>query len=117
MLHVVGVMPAKNDFIRAGRYDLAKVVERWGGLAGLAEVAGYRAPAGRAQGSAEWRQHIAEVAAETGLGGTQVQARMHTHLIPFRGPVGTLCGSSSPPPLHRFSKCLVSASRSKEVPA
>ena len=27
-----GVMPPKNDFVRAGRYDLARCVERWGGL-------------------------------------------------------------------------------------
>lgn len=27
-----GVMPAKNAFIRAGRYDIARAVERWGGL-------------------------------------------------------------------------------------
>ena len=27
-----GVMPAKNDFVRAGRYDIARAVERWGGL-------------------------------------------------------------------------------------
>ena len=25
-------MPAKNDFVRAGRYDIARAVERWGGL-------------------------------------------------------------------------------------
>jgi hypothetical protein len=32
MLLYTGVMPAKNDFVRAGRYDLARAVERWGGL-------------------------------------------------------------------------------------
>lgn len=26
------IMPAKNDFVRAGRYDIARAVERWGGL-------------------------------------------------------------------------------------
>ena len=31
-------MPLKNDFVRANRLDLAKVVERWGGLPQLAEV-------------------------------------------------------------------------------
>ncbi len=25
-------MPAKNDFVRASRYDIARAVERWGGL-------------------------------------------------------------------------------------
>jgi hypothetical protein len=33
-----GVMPLKNDFVRANRLYLAKVVERWGGLPQLAEV-------------------------------------------------------------------------------
>lgn len=27
-----GVMPPKADFVRAGRYDIARAVERWGGL-------------------------------------------------------------------------------------
>ena len=31
-------MPLKNDFVRANRLDLAKVVERWGGLPQLAQV-------------------------------------------------------------------------------
>ena len=67
-----GVMPLKNDFVRAERYDLAKVVERWGGLAELAAAAGYAVGQPR-QGGAQWRQHIAEVAAETGLSGTQAR--------------------------------------------
>lgn len=37
-------MPLKNDFVRANRLDLAKVVERWGGLPQLAEVNKERAP-------------------------------------------------------------------------
>ena len=37
-------MPPKNDFVRAGRYDLARCVERWGGLY---EVRGQRPEPGR----------------------------------------------------------------------
>lgn len=67
-------MPLKNDFVRAERYDLAKVVERWGGLAELAAAAGYAVGQPRqGGGGAQWRQHIAEVAAETGLSGTQAR--------------------------------------------
>lgn len=36
--YAAGVMPLKNDFVRANRLYLAKVVERWGGLPQLAEV-------------------------------------------------------------------------------
>ena len=67
-------MPLKNDFVRAGRYDLSKVVERWGGLQELASSTGYSVgqPRQGDRGADEWRQHIAEVAAETGLSGKQV---------------------------------------------
>lgn len=37
-----GVMPQKAELTRAGRYDLAHAVERWGGLYGLAELLGYQ---------------------------------------------------------------------------
>ena len=36
-------MPLQKDFVAAGRYDLKRVVERWGGSAELAAVAGYQA--------------------------------------------------------------------------
>ena len=39
---VPGVMPRKTDFVRARRFDLSKVVERWGGLYSLAEKLGYQ---------------------------------------------------------------------------
>ena len=42
-LTVSGVMPLQKDFVVAGRYDLKRVVERWGGSAELAAVAGYQA--------------------------------------------------------------------------
>ncbi len=32
------MMPLKNDFVRANRLDLAKAIERWGGLSELASV-------------------------------------------------------------------------------
>jgi hypothetical protein len=35
-------MPIKNDFIRANRFDLARAIERWGGLYCLAEQLGYK---------------------------------------------------------------------------
>lgn len=37
-----GTMPIKNDFIRANRFDLARAIERWGGLYCLAEQLGYK---------------------------------------------------------------------------
>ncbi len=37
------IMPLKMDFVRANRYDLAHVVERWGGLSELAELLEYQA--------------------------------------------------------------------------
>ncbi|KAK9823512.1 hypothetical protein WJX72_003333 [[Myrmecia] bisecta] len=61
------VMPRKNDFVRAGRYDLARAVERWGGLYELADELGYQV-ATRTTTTA-WNAHIAKVAAETGLSG------------------------------------------------
>lgn len=36
------IMPLKMDFVRANRYDLAHVVERWGGLSDLAELLEYQ---------------------------------------------------------------------------
>ncbi len=63
-------MPLKNDFIRAGRFDLARAVERWGGLYELADELGYSV-ASPVVTSTEWRDHVAELAAETGLSGKQ----------------------------------------------
>ncbi|KAL4445809.1 hypothetical protein ABPG77_009008 [Micractinium sp. CCAP 211/92] len=65
-----GVMPAKNDFVRASRYDIARAVERWGGLYELAEELGYAVET-RKPGTSEWQEHISEVAASTGLSGRQ----------------------------------------------
>ncbi|KAL4859881.1 hypothetical protein ACK3TF_000138 [Chlorella vulgaris] len=66
-----GIMPAKNDFVRAGRYDIARAVERWGGLYELADELGYAVSDSRRPGSSEWQAHISEVAATTGLSGRE----------------------------------------------
>lgn len=36
-----GRMPAKTDFVRAGRYDMARAVERWGGIQEVADALNY----------------------------------------------------------------------------
>lgn len=63
-------MPLKNDFVRAGRFDLARAVERWGGLYELAGELGYNV-ASPVFASTEWTEHVSELAAETGLSGKQ----------------------------------------------
>lgn len=65
-----GVMPLKNDFIRAGRFDIARAVERWGGLYELSSELGYRVSSPVFSGT-EWQEHISVVAASTGLSGKQ----------------------------------------------
>lgn len=66
-----GIMPAKNDFVRAGRYDIARAVERWGGLYELAGELGYAVTGSRKPGFSEWQEHISELAASTGLSGRE----------------------------------------------
>jgi len=44
LARLAGVMPLQKDFVTAGRYELKRVVERWGGSAELAAVAGYQVP-------------------------------------------------------------------------
>jgi hypothetical protein len=68
-----GTMPLKNDFVRAGRFDIARAVERWGGLFALAEELGYAVAErdGRTDSNGEWREHVSEVAASTGLSGRE----------------------------------------------
>ena len=61
-------MPSKADMVRAGRHDMARAVERRGGLYAVAAVVGYSMPT-RA-GAAEWAAHVSDVAARTGLSGT-----------------------------------------------
>jgi hypothetical protein len=35
-------MPAKTEFVRAGRYDLARAIERWGGVQDVADALEYQ---------------------------------------------------------------------------
>lgn len=70
VLKFAGVMPLKNDFIRAGRFDLARAVERWGGLYELAAELGYDVSS-PVFSSTVWQEHISNVAATTGLSGKQ----------------------------------------------
>jgi hypothetical protein len=65
-----GVMPTRQSFAACGRSDLAKLAERWGGAASLAEELGLRpARSGRgvSAGLRRWNAHVAAVAAQTGL--------------------------------------------------
>lgn len=48
-------MPYKRDFVQANRYDLARVVERYGGLYELAEKLGFQARYGIHDNAADWR--------------------------------------------------------------
>ncbi len=60
--------------IRAGRQDLYKLVVRWGGMEQLAALTGLSLPSPQLRrGGREWRAHVAQVAAQTGLGGTEVR--------------------------------------------
>lgn len=59
----------KNDFVRAGRYDLARAIERWGGLYTLASELRYEVATPLPSMSSEWQQHISDIAATTGLSG------------------------------------------------
>lgn len=69
-------MPPKAELARAGRRDLAKAVERWGGMEQLAALLHMEMPsAEQRRGSRRWRAHVARVAAQTGLGGTEVHPR------------------------------------------
>ena len=67
---VRGVMPLKNDFVRAGRFDLARAVERWGGIGELTNELGY-VTASSSSSSTEWQDHVSFVASKTGLSGKQ----------------------------------------------
>ncbi|WPT12333.1 hypothetical protein PSENEW3_00003472 [Picochlorum sp. SENEW3] len=67
-----GVMPLKNDFVRANRFDIARAIEKWGGVYELAEQLGYQlAQTSPASGTSQWQEHVSSVAQSTGLGGKQ----------------------------------------------
>ncbi|KAI8111305.1 hypothetical protein M9434_004877 [Picochlorum sp. BPE23] len=66
------VMPLKNDFVRANRFDIARAIEKWGGVYELAEQLGYQlAQTSQASGTSQWQEHVSSVAQSTGLGGKQ----------------------------------------------
>lgn len=67
-----GVMPTKAEMMREGRRDLSKASERWGGVKQLAAAVNLPTRGGDVErGSAAWRSHVAQVAAETGLSGVE----------------------------------------------
>ena len=68
-----GVMPSRQAFVEAGRKDLAKLPERWGGTASLAAELGLRPASEGVRRSTvrtlAWQAHVARTAAATGLTG------------------------------------------------
>lgn len=66
-----GIMPLKNDIIRAGRFDLARAIEKWGGISILAEELGYDTAQSTSASGSEWQEHVSQTAAATGLSGKQ----------------------------------------------
>jgi len=46
-----GTMPVKTAFVTSGRYDLARAVERWGGIPAVAAAIGYDTASGSSGGS------------------------------------------------------------------
>ena len=68
--HIAGVMPVKNQLVPAGRYDIARAVEKWGGVAEVAERLGYAIGLG---GKEQWYSHVKQVAREKGLSGSEVR--------------------------------------------
>lgn len=66
-----GIMPLKNDIIRAGRFDLARAVEKWGGISDVASQLGYGTTQSTSGPVSEWQEHVSQTAAATGLSGKQ----------------------------------------------
>ena len=67
-----GVMPLKNDFVRANRFDIARAIEKWGGVYELAEQLGYQlAQTSQTSGTSQWQEHVSHIAQTTGLSGKQ----------------------------------------------
>jgi hypothetical protein len=63
------MMPPKNDIVRAGRFDLARAIEKWGGVYNVADELGYGIL--QTNSTSEWQDHVSQTAAETGLSGKQ----------------------------------------------
>jgi len=66
-----GIMPLKNDIIRAGRFDLARAIEKWGGVSDVASRLGYGTTQSTSGLGSEWQEHVSQTAAATGLSGKQ----------------------------------------------
>lgn len=66
-----GIMPLKNDIIRAGRFDLARAIEKWGGISDVASNLGYGTTQAVSGTGSEWQEHVSQTAAATGLSGKQ----------------------------------------------
>jgi hypothetical protein len=68
-------MPQRTMLETAGRYDLARAMEKWGGIAEVASLVGmavsHKARGGRRSREEEepWPTHMAEVKIRTGLQG------------------------------------------------
>ncbi|KFM27012.1 hypothetical protein F751_1148 [Auxenochlorella protothecoides] len=66
-----GIMPHKTTFVRCGRHDIARAVERLGGLHHLTTALGYSNPRPAGAGATQWQAHVSKVAAVTKLSGKQ----------------------------------------------
>ncbi|CAG9466569.1 unnamed protein product [Pedinophyceae sp. YPF-701] len=65
-----GCMPPKTAFLNHGRYDIARAIEKWGGVQEVASALGLGTASSRRSGSSSaWNKHVRSVAAETGLSG------------------------------------------------
>lgn len=84
-------MPHKTTFVRCGRHDIARAVERLGGLHHLTTALGYSNPRPAGAGATQWQAHVSKVAAVTKLSGKQVRGRggflaaMHVLAVPPPG--------------------------------
>lgn len=94
-------MPHKTTFVRCGRHDIARAVERLGGLHHLTTALGYSNPRPAGAGATQWQAHVSKVAAVTKLSGKQVRGRggflaaMHVLAVP---PPGSGRGERAPGP-------------------
>mmetsp|Transcript_3846 Transcript_3846/g.7510 ORF Transcript_3846/g.7510 Transcript_3846/m.7510 type:complete len:209 (+) Transcript_3846:1-627(+) len=65
-----GKMPTRLHLQRAGRYDIARALEKWGGGAALARRLDLKVSPKRRK--SRWNEHVAEVATRTGLQGKEL---------------------------------------------
>ncbi|KAK3233777.1 hypothetical protein CYMTET_55942 [Cymbomonas tetramitiformis] len=62
------MMPTRRELEGAGRYDILRAMDKWGGSAGLASALGLQTQGPR-KGKTAWNVHVSEVRAKTGLKG------------------------------------------------